>query len=102
MSPDLASHEREENKLLFVLILPLRSVIARVDASKIIKKVKKGNKKTYHDLEVSKLCATLKIGDDRFGPDSWHLKRGKACRCQSKKKKGWRCQSKKKKAWRCS
>eukprot|EP01051_Picozoa_sp_SAG22_P026738 SAG22_NODE_8592_length_642_cov_22.127072_1_plen_33_part_01 len=26
-------------------------------------KVKKGNKKTYHELEVSKLCAELKVGD---------------------------------------
>eukprot|EP01051_Picozoa_sp_SAG22_P000719 SAG22_NODE_22_length_31438_cov_47.016529_3_plen_130_part_00 len=34
-----------------------------VKVDKIIKKVKKGNKKTYHELEVSKLCAELKVGD---------------------------------------
>eukprot|EP01051_Picozoa_sp_SAG22_P003409 SAG22_NODE_165_length_16780_cov_57.761525_5_plen_142_part_00 len=34
-----------------------------VKVGKIIKKVKKGNKKTYHELEVSKLCAELKVGD---------------------------------------
>eukprot|EP01051_Picozoa_sp_SAG22_P031680 SAG22_NODE_12957_length_423_cov_1.617284_2_plen_54_part_01 len=34
-----------------------------VKVGKIIKKVKKGNKKTYHELEVSTLCATLKVGD---------------------------------------